>query len=227
MRWRCTRRQPIAAGLRDLLGVFSAFSRRGPPSDPDIAASKRCSHHERYTRLHGCPSNGGAYMFCMLRLTSLALPSLSAALAVPAQDEGTWAIRQNVPCIDCRPAQPLCRVSPIVTRPVVFVRHEARARVHTRDASAGHLEPEVKAHTTIIRSEAAESSLSPLFFGTRRAWRVQQRSSNRHSKDRLNQTLTYRGRRGLAGGAYCRRGFRVRARCVFDTWFQVQGLRTR
>lgn len=108
------------------------------------------------------PSNGGAYMFCMLRLTSLALPSLSAALAVLAQDEGTWAIRQNAPCIDCRPAQPLCRVSPIVTRPAVFVRHEARAKVHTRDASAGHLEPEDEAHTTIIRSR--ELSLTALLW---------------------------------------------------------------
>ena len=184
MRWRCSRRQPIAAALADLLGVFSAFSRRGPPSDPDIAPSKRCSHHERYTRLHGRPSNGGAYMFCMLRLTSLAVPSLSAALPPcppPARESGTWAIRQHAPCIDCRPAQPLCRVSPIVTRPAVVVRHEARARVYTRDAPAGPLDPKVKAHT---RQDAAESSLSlsPLFFCTRRAWRVQRRSSNRHSK---------------------------------------------
>ena len=151
MRWRCSRRQPIAAALADLLGVFSAFSRRGPPSDPDIAPSKRCSHHERYTRLHGRPSNGGAYMFCMLRLTSLAVPSLSAALPPcppPARESGTCAIRQHAPCIDCRPAQPLCRVSPIVTRPAVFVRHEARARVDTRDAPAGPLDPKVKAHTT-------------------------------------------------------------------------------
>lgn len=94
------------------------------------------------------PFNGGAYMFCMLRLTSLALPSLSAALALAVQQSGTWAIRGNAPCIDCRPAQPLCRVSPIVTRPAVFVRHEARARVHTRHAPAGPLDAKVKARAT-------------------------------------------------------------------------------
>lgn len=84
----------------------------------------------------------------MLRLTSLALPSLSAALALAVQESGTWAIRRDAPCIDCRPAQPLCRVSPIVTRPAVFVRHEARARVYTRDAPAGPLDAKVKARAT-------------------------------------------------------------------------------
>lgn len=164
MRWRCTRRQPIVAGLRELLGVFSAFSRRGPPSDPDIAASKRCIHHERYTRLHGRPSNGGAYMFCMLRLTSLALPSLSAALAPPAQESGTWAIRRNAPCIDCRPAQPLCRVSPIVTRPGVFVRHEARARVYTRDAPAGYFDTPKSKHTQVKTQQRALFSLTAVLL---------------------------------------------------------------
>ena len=36
MRWRCSQRQPMAADLRDLLGVLCAFSRHGPPSDPNI-----------------------------------------------------------------------------------------------------------------------------------------------------------------------------------------------
>jgi hypothetical protein len=53
MRWRCQFSRPIGARQRDLLGLFSAFSRRGPPSDPDMRDSKRCSDEQRYTRLHG------------------------------------------------------------------------------------------------------------------------------------------------------------------------------
>ena len=95
-RWRGQRNQPIAVRLRDLLGVFSAFSRRGPPSDPDIAPSKRCSHHERYTRLHGRPVTAAPICSaCCVRLTSLALPSLSSALAFPGARQ-PFVLRRSI-----------------------------------------------------------------------------------------------------------------------------------
>lgn len=65
--------------------------------------------------------------------------------------ETPWAFHQSAPCIDCRPAQPLYRVSPIVTRLVVFVHREARVRVRTISRLLGPraFAPKVKAHTQL------------------------------------------------------------------------------
>lgn len=78
---------------------------------------------------------------------------------------------QDAPCIDCRPAQPLYRVSPVITRLVVCVHHEARARVYTIPLHLGPRALSTKSkhtqlghaagpHRRSLRSSATQRSLA-------------------------------------------------------------------
>lgn len=188
MRWRCRPARPMGVRSRVLLGVFSSFSRPGPPSGPNTEPPSAVIMMSAIHVSTACPATAAPISSLSCTRASLA-PSSSPSVSTLPAHKGPPAIHRDTPCIDCRPAQPLCRVSPIVTRPLALVRHEARARVYTRDAPAGYLDAKSKHTRTTRRHAAALAHRCSLNAAEPGGSSVQHRSSTRHSTGGPSQTL--------------------------------------
>jgi hypothetical protein len=132
--------RPIGTGHPDLLRYFFLLLPHGPSSEPNIDPSKRCRADERYTRLHGCSVTAAPISACSTCCVRQASRFLRPGSPRPSRAKAFWRSSKIRPALTAGGTQPLCRVPPIVTRPLAFLRHEARARVRTRDASAGYLD---------------------------------------------------------------------------------------
>jgi hypothetical protein len=128
--------------------------------------------------------------------------------------ESILAIHQDGPCIAARPTSLPGLSRQLLRAFLAFVRHEARARVRTRDASAGYLDQK----STHARRHA-ESCLTAVLRTQRSlAGPASVIKPIQHSWSKANFKLID-GPRGLAGGAFwppcvSTSGFEARICCL-------------
>lgn len=178
--------------IPQLLGVFSSFSRRGPPPEPNIEPPSAVIMMSAIDVSTTASCLATPAPICLLYMSRASSPSRAsgasfALVRLAAPDaQGTPAIHQDAPCIDCRPAQRPTSLSGLANcyAPSCFrASRSAGQSLHQRRIR-GLSRPKVKAHP-----QPRSTALSPLFFARGGAWRVQHRSSNRHSTDVLSRTL--------------------------------------
>lgn len=190
-RWSVLRGpRPIAVApfSPELLRLFSCSPAAGPAFRP-----KHCAVRMRYSASGPastlpCRCRPGVVVCSAFRPSSSSsirrcTPPNQAALPARAAPPRTQSERVSLLAIhcplrqasNCRPVRPRCRISPIITRPSPFVRHEARPRVHTRLTTPGPAEAR------------RQSQRPPAHRCCRSGGAVQRPSSNRHSRTGLGE----------------------------------------